>query len=405
MARFLTLLFLFVLVTPISVAQNSVAPLATQKARKDLVIKLKDTVIAQQALGYIDHDIPIQWSSYAWATTYLMDTSEHNFKAVQKVLSQPETVSKQELEKVMETVFACFPSQFIPEIRQIAQSETENPKLFANAITYLVRNQQPIDFWKQSPWYSDSHPIISALKQQLSSEYQPLSLKEVKELIAFNAKKNKKYIYAIHHQDRNLIGKVFVQNENGTLVKQNNQVVFLNQLARSATNLPMFSTNGNTPTGIYKINDLVVSENGFIGPTLSFATCLPFECKASAFFNEKTKDFTLEDYLDLLPKALQKNTILQQSFWAGKAGRSEIYFHGTTIDPTLYVHTRFSGQTPSLGCLCTQEIWDANGKLVSSDQQKLVDAYLQTPGKSGYAFVIELKESDWKQLELDINTW
>lgn len=100
----------------------------------------------------------------------------------------------------------------------------------------------------------------------------------------------------------------------------------------------------------------------------------------------------------------KKNVSLQQSFWAGKAGRSEIYFHGTTIDQNVYIGKEFYGQTPSLGCLCTKEIWDEEGKLIYSDQQKLVDAWMQSPDQKGYAYVLELKESDWEMFDKNINT-
>jgi hypothetical protein len=180
-------------------------------------------------------------------------------------------------------------------------------------------------------------------------------------------------------------------------------VVLINQLARSATNLPTYITNGNTPVGLFRIDSLAKSDNVFIGPTLCFVTYLPYECEASTFFNATTTEFNLENYLSFFPKELRKNTLLQQTFWAGKAGRSEIHFHGTTIDQNLYISKAFYPQTPSMGCLCCSETWDNDGNLLESSQQKLINTWQKTPSESGYAYVLELQESGWKMLEDAIN--
>jgi hypothetical protein len=201
------------------------------------------------------------------------------------------------------------------------------------------------------------------------------------------------------------VGKVFIQSESGLLAKENGKAVLIDQLARSATNLPMYITNGNTPVGLFKIDSLHKSENLFIGPTLSFVTFMPFECEASVFYNSPTIDFTLENYLSFFPKELRNNTLLQQTYWAGKAGRSEIHFHGTTIDQSLYIGKEFYPQTPSMGCLCSNEAWDNEGNLMKSDQQKLVDTWMKTPGESGFAYVLELQESDWNELENNLNKY
>lgn len=383
-------------------SQTNPFTFASKPARERLLIKLKDSIINPSAKEFLTTN-KCDWGSYAWATSYLIDDSKQNFAVLEKALNNYKQLSKSDLQKVFESVFACFPNQFINEMRAIAENESENEKIFATAVNYLLQNNQKVDYLLESRFTTSNHPIIQALRNQLQTNYNPISLKDLEKIIHYNRDKKTKFLYSIQHKDRNKTGKVFVQSENGFLVKDKGQLVLINQLARSATNLPMYITNGNTPVGLFKIDSLHKSENLFIGPTLSFVTFLPFECEAVSFFDKPTTQFTLENYLSFFPAALQNNTLLQQTFWAGKAGRTEIHFHGTTIDQNLYLGKEFYPQTPSMGCLCANETWDNKGSLIESSQQQLVNTWLETPNEKGYAYVLELQESDWMLLEQAIN--
>jgi hypothetical protein len=82
---------------------------------------------------------------------------------------------------------------------------------------------------------------------------------------------------------------------------------------------------------------------------------------------------------------------MKEAFIAGKAGRTEIIAHGTTIDPEYFAGQPFYPISPTLGCLCAEELWNANtGKLALSEQLKLVNTFLRSPGSSGYLMVINL---------------
>jgi hypothetical protein len=385
-------------------AQEQSFVFASKKSRADLLIKLKDSIINQQAEAYLKFDKPVNWNSYAWATSFLIDNSQQNFSVLKKALSNYKQLSKYDLKKIFESVFACFPKDFVLEMTDIAENENENASIFAISIHYLVQNKKEVKQLLNTKFTDNHNAVIQALRNELKPEYKTISISDLTELIQSNSTKKTKFLYSVQHKNRDLPGKVFVQDEKGILLKENGKVVLVDQLARSATNLPMYITNGNTPTGLFKIESLAKSENVFIGPTLSFVTFLPFECEASVFYNNEKKDFLLEDYMQFFPKKLQSNLSIQQTFWAGKAGRGEIHFHGTTIDQEIYKKQIFYGQTPSMGCLCTKEIWDKNGNLLQSDQQKIVNMWQKTKTEKGYAYVLELNESDWKMFEKNINT-
>ena len=84
---------------------------------------------------------------------------------------------------------------------------------------------------------------------------------------------------------------------------------------------------------------------------------------------------------------------MYQSYYAGKAGRTEIIIHGTTINPEYYIKEPYYPLTPTMGCLTSKEIWDEEtGKRFQSDQQKLINAMIPAGGSQGYAIVINLDD-------------
>jgi hypothetical protein len=82
---------------------------------------------------------------------------------------------------------------------------------------------------------------------------------------------------------------------------------------------------------------------------------------------------------------------MQESFFAGKAGRSEILAHGTTIDPEYFKGYPFYPISPTLGCLCAKEIWNIfNGSLQESHQLQLANGLVQQKKQKGLLMVINI---------------
>jgi len=91
------------------------------------------------------------------------------------------------------------------------------------------------------------------------------------------------------------------------------------------------------------------------------------------------------------------------TYYAGKAGRSEIIAHGTTINPEYYRDFPFYPNTPSLGCITTTEFWDKEtGERIFSDQQSLINGWKSLKAEKGYFILIEIdmKEQDVTLQEL-----
>lgn len=142
------------------------------------------------------------------------------------------------------------------------------------------------------------------------------------------------------------------------------------QLARSINNMPWYLTNGNTPQGLYKLAGIDVSNNNWIGPTPNMQMVMPFEPGLQPFFLDTVEAY--RQYQNLLG-SLAKFPSLFQSYHAGRIGRSEIIAHGTTIPEWYYTGQPYYPCTPSLGCLCSPEIWSESGTVLRSVQQQWMD--------------------------------
>jgi hypothetical protein len=94
-----------------------------------------------------------------------------------------------------------------------------------------------------------------------------------------------------------------------------------------------------------------------------------------------------------LPKEWRDYEAIYQSYYAGKAGRTEIIIHGTTVNPVYYISQPYYPLTPTLGCLTSKEIWnEENGHRIESDQQQLINAMIKAGGANGYAIVVNIND-------------
>jgi hypothetical protein len=189
--------------------------------------------------------------------------------------------------------------------------------------------------------------------------------------------------------DRNKPGYLMFRLTDGTWMKnEQGEELRFPQLARSISNLPFYLTNGNTPQGLYKVTGVDTSDNNWIGPTTNLQMILPFERNASDFFGTDTA--YEKYYSNLLGYHLQLFPGLKESYWAGKIGRTEIIAHGTTIDPAFYQGRSYFPNTPSLGCLCSPELWNENGERIYSAQAAWINYILSGEIKPQWLIVAEV---------------
>lgn len=302
---------------------------------------------------------------------------------------------------LLELIYTNYPKEFNKEVTALIPQIFE-PKIFAMASEYLMQDNDIKTktliknlLNKNFSSFTDD-AIIKSLSKRLEQNKVPFAYTILSQIFSKDFLVDNIVVYSIQRKNRNYPGIVIVRDKEGNFIRDDNSIFTVPQLARSITNLPGYLTNGNTPQGIFRMYGFDVSTSSFIGPTTNIQLTMPVETSLQHFMKDSTVTdsvWTLDWYKKLLPQKIKNYSPLYESFYAGKAGRTEIISHGTTIDPEYYKGKTYYPHTPSQGCLCTKESWSlTNGKRLQSDQQKLVDAIKQAGGADGYVVVIELDD-------------
>ena len=300
---------------------------------------------------------------------------------------------------MLQLIYPLYPKDFVPQITSLVK-ETNDPKLFAMCSEYLFLNNKTetykaillkrMEEMQQKAGTVNEIPFFTVLKNKLlltGVKHPPVA-----DLLNNTFLPNEMVVYSFQRKNRNYPGLVMVRDKDGKFIKDAGRKYFaVPQLARSGTNMPGYLSNGNTPQGIFKIFGFAVSQGSFIGPTTNIQMVLPYE--HSGDVSDSVTQSLGDSYRFFLPTSWKNYYPFFEAYYAGKAGRSEIIAHGTTVNPAYYVKQPYYPLTPTQGCLCTKEIWSAvDGKRMESDQQKLVDAVQKAGGANGYCVVIEIDD-------------
>ena len=308
---------------------------------------------------------------------------------------------------LMECVYDSWPNEFTREVFFLIDSTTD-VKCFAACAEYIVKQDPKYETAILKKVYEKlrqypSNFVLRAIRLRLVSTKDILP--PLADLLNYKFYQSAKVVFSFQRKNRNYPGLAIVRDSAGNFIKDRYGNIFsVPQLARSINNLPGYLSNGNTPQGIFRMHGTDISKSIFIGPTPNVQLSMPGETTQQHFFNDSTivdSLWEMDWYRKLLPKSWQMYMPVYGTHFAGMAGRTEIIAHGTTVDPSWYRGTTYYPLTPTLGCLCTKELWDdANGRRIKSDQQKLVDALTKAGGADGYYIVIELND---EQRPVDMN--
>jgi hypothetical protein len=366
-------------------ATQTVFPFASKQCRDSVTTQLK-----QQ----IDHTIKLplndstsqQWMSAFWAMELLL------YKPGlyrQKISSQIKILPKQGpgfQRAFLEMLYTLYPSVYAKAITAVYK-ELKPDKVKAMALEYLstagsATEIQLDSLFKKSLYYRQYLYVQS-------KEQQPLPVKNQFTDTSFLSEQT--ILCSFQSPNRNTPGYLMIRMPNGQWLKdEKGDELKFTQLARSISNLPFYFTNGNTPQGLYKITGVDTSDNNWIGPTTNLQMILPFENKASDFFGTDTAYESF--YKNLLGTKLNLFKGLWESYWAGKLDRTEIIAHGTTINPLYYQTQPYYPNTPSLGCLCSPEIWNDTGELMYSSQQNWIQLILSKKINPSWLVVAEIAD-------------
>ncbi|MBS1605113.1 MAG: hypothetical protein JST42_20790 [Bacteroidetes bacterium] len=379
---------------------------------------LHERIIGKHFSLPLDSSSEDGYLSGCWAVSQFLFDGPEVMEGFRRLFAGYDSLSYDTRQALLEAVYAVAPDKFVSSIDTLLAHET-NPRLFALCAVYLYRrdsstenaNRLKINLVERFP--ADTIPLLSELTGYLSSR-QRGSTPAIKELLAYRRGDGQKTIYSFQRRHRDYPGMAIVQNADGSFVRDaRGRLQVFQQLARSGPDLPWFLTNGSTPQGVYSIQGTDISRTNFIGPTPNLQLLLPYEGSWKRFFHDSSADArsvaaimvhtpetrdemqtdSLELYLRLLPPGWRRYTPMMEAWKAGRLGRTEIIAHGTTIDSEYFRGKPFYPLTPTMGCLCAKELWNpTSGHPLVSEQNSLVNAFLSTPGRTGYLIVVNIDD-------------
>lgn len=391
----------------------------TYNKRMNFDHELRQRVVAGTFALEPDSDNEYRFESACNAISQYQLRSDTIKAGLRKLFNRYQHLEYDTRRALLEAVYAVYPDEFATEVHA-GLSNAVFPKLFAMGAAYLYRidssinngNTLKIAMVEQFPGY-DTIPVLTELEKYINEHSKEIKspTPDLAALFRHNRNAGRKVIYSLQRWDRNYPGLALVQYADGRFARHpDGRLMIFEQLARSASDLPYFITNGSTPQGVYSINGIAVSKNQLIGPTPNLQLTMPFEGRWQQYFQQQPDslpwDSTLNVaalYNQLLPPQWAGYTPMQEAFQAGRTGRTEIIAHGTTINPEYFRGHPYYPLTPTMGCLCAKELWNSsNGRLLISEQYNLVSTFSATPGSKGYLFVINLNNQPRPVTRADI---
>ena len=407
--KFSSILFLILPIGILAQGSELIDSSTTAAARKQFKENLISNTIEKNLTLPLNSENEKHWMSAFWGMELILYKNNMIEGALKKALNDYSNRTEEFNRAALEAAYTLFPREFIKQHEKILL-QTKSAKHFAMAFNYLNRANPAVYNYNSfekfaarnfSDW--KNNPILFMLYTKLYYAHKKINRPSLVDLLAHNFAEDKYVLFSLQRSNRDYPGLLIIRKPDGKFLRNDKGSIFnVSQLARAISNLPGYLTNGNTPQGIFSVQGIDTSKNVFIGRTPNIQLVLPFEADAKQFFHS-TENLVWDEslYKKLLPKSWQEYTPIYEAFYAGKAGRNEIIAHGTTIDLDYYVDQPYYPHTPTLGCLCTVEVWNTDdGKRIYSDQSALIEALKNLNAFKGYLIVAEI---DDKKLPVTLN--
>lgn len=398
-------------------AEQSQATIAARfEQRQQQVNQIKPEKYNLQRYPVIDSN-ERYWRHQLWATAIVEPQEPYVAQALNGILalttasglsrSQIKTVDMAmqvgtQLYLSSPTIYANVGHQFLHTIER-----SDDPQWVAMALSGLARSSSA-DQLKQL-----SHRVKARFPQWSKDIFLQTTLREVaesssssvpplKDLLSWSVSPNQLHLYVICRPDRGVLCQALLKNRRGQFVRENGQLWSVPLGLRSLHGLGWNFVRGQTPQGIYRIEGVVPQpDNQFFRAYGQFSLVnlfVPFEPGAREFLPGRSGSFkgTLSAYQELLPSSWRNYFPIQQSYWAGKIGRSLFRIHGSGEAPSFFSNNQrypaSSTWNPTIGCLSALELYDEAGKLQQADMPKVLQAMTLVGGKnfSGYMIVVDI---------------
>lgn len=323
--------------------------------------------------------------------------------------------------KVGTQLYLSNPSLYAVVGKRFLQAIDQSPdeEWVAVSLSALAKAGTPIETLQRLaeqvkgrlPGWAKNVPLQATLQEiaeaKALSTHPPL-----KDLLNWTITPKQLHLYVLCQPDRYVLCQAILKDRNGEFVRSDGKLWSVPLLLRSIYNLNWNFVRGQTPQGVYRMEGMVPkADDHFFRAYGQFPLVnlfVPFEEGAKQFLPNTAGAFTgsLETYQSLLPPSWRNYFPVQQSFWAGKAGRSAFRIHGTGDSPDF-----FSGKdrnpdsynwNPTIGCLSALELYNEQGQLVQADMPRILRALEQGGGRNfaGYLIVVELPGQPGQPIDL-----
>lgn len=358
---------------------------ASKQCRDSVALQLQQQVERTVQLP-LNNETYDNWMGAYWAMELMLYKPTGYTSIIPKQISELPNFGPGFQRSFFEMLYTLYPGEFNEEVKLVWQ-KLRSDKAKAMALEYLAASNVLVDAHADDAFVKSVYfPAYNYVRNKSS---QPLPAKHL--FLDTSFLNGQTVLCSFQSTDRNKPGYLMIRTADGRwLVDENGKEYRFPQLARAINNLPFYLTNGNTPQGLYRINGFDTSDNNWIGPTTNLQMYLPFEKAKLPFFEKDTAYQTV--YEKLLGTSLNQYKSLWESFTAGKLGRTEIIAHGTTIDPEFYKSKSYYPNTPSLGCLCSPEMWNEAGERTYSSQQEWINLVMQISPAPKYLIVADIDD-------------
>lgn len=307
------------------------------------------------------------------------------------------------------TVYASLEQRFLQTIER-----SRNSQWVAMALSGLAKGEMAPDELRQlsdrvrQRFPSRSQDLfLRTTLQDVAEQLSPSPVPPLGDLLKRTVAPDQFHLYVICQPDRGVLCQTVLKDRNGQFVRQNGQLWSVPLLLRSIHGLGWNFVRGQTAQGIYRVEGVMPKpEAEFFGAYGQFPLVklfLPFESGVREFLPGRKGRFTgtLAAYQALLPPSWRSYFPIQQSYWAGKIGRSLFRIHGSGEAPDFFsgkdrYPTESYNWNPTIGCLSALELYDEAGGLQQADMPKILNALTAVGGKnfSGYAIVVEVPSAN-----------
>ncbi len=358
---------------------------ASKQCRDSVSLQMQQQVERTVQLP-LNNDTYDNWMGAFWAMELMLHKPAAYTSIIPKQINELPTLGPGFQRSFFEMLYTLYPGEFSEDVKLVWQ-KIKPDKVKAMALEYLALSNVMVDVTTDDAFAKSVYfPAYNYVRNKSS---HLLPSKNI--FLDSSFLNGQTVLCSFQSTDRNKPGYLMIRTADGRwLTDENGKEYRFPQLARAINNLPFYLTNGNTPQGLYRINGVDTSDNNWIGPTTNLQMCLPFEKAKLPFFENDTAYQMV--YERLLGASLNQYKSLWESFTAGKLGRTEIIAHGTTIDPDFYKNKSYYPNTPSLGCLCSPELWNENGERIYSSQAEWIEIVMQLKQPPLYLIVAEISD-------------